>query len=72
VWRKSVDDDHKKLIDMLNRLYEGMKNGQGKEVVGKVLHDLIRYTKFHFAAKKSSLPKPDILPWSTRESTRNL
>ena len=49
---KASDDDHKKLIEMLNRLYEGMKSGQGKEVVGKVLDDLIRYTKFHFAREE--------------------
>jgi hemerythrin-like metal-binding protein len=54
---KASDDDHKKLIDMLNRLYEGMKNGQGKEVVGKVLHDLIRYTKFHFAREEEFFAK---------------
>lgn len=46
---KAADYDHKKLIDLLNRLYEGMKSGQGREVIGKVLEDLINYTKFHFA-----------------------
>jgi hemerythrin-like metal-binding protein len=49
---KASDDDHKQLMDMLNRLHEGMKNRQGKEVVGKVLDDLIRYTKFHFAREE--------------------
>jgi hemerythrin-like metal-binding protein len=46
------DDDHKKLIDLLNRLYDGMKSGQGKDVVGKVLDDLINYTKFHFSREE--------------------
>jgi hemerythrin-like metal-binding protein len=49
---KACDDDHKKLMEMLNRLYEGMKSRQGKEVVGKVLDDLISYTKFHFAREE--------------------
>jgi len=54
---KASDDDHKKLIEMLNSLYEGMKNGQGKEVVGKVLDDLVRYTKFHFAREEEFFAK---------------
>jgi len=37
---------------LLNRLYDGMRSGQGKDVVGKVLDDLINYTKFHFAREE--------------------
>jgi hemerythrin len=54
---KAADDDHKKLIDMLNRLHEGMKNGHGKDVVGKVLDDLVSYTKFHFAREEAFFAK---------------
>ena len=54
---KASDDDHKKLIDMLNCLYVGMKNRQGKEVVGKVLDDLVCYTKFHFAREEEFFAK---------------
>ena len=34
-----------------------MKNRQGKEVVGKVLDDLVRYTKFHFAREEEFFAK---------------
>ena len=54
---KAADDDHKKLIGLLNRLYEAMKSGQGREVVGKVLDDLINYTKFHFAREEDYFAK---------------
>ncbi len=54
---KAADDDHKKLIDMLNRLHEGMKDGRGKEVVGQVLDDLVSYTKFHFAREEEFFAK---------------
>lgn len=51
---KACDEDHKILIDLLNRLYEGMTNGdQGKEVLGHVLEELVEYTKFHFAREES-------------------
>jgi hemerythrin-like metal-binding protein len=54
---KALDDDHKKLIDLLNTLCEGMKSGQGREVVGKVLDELVRYTKFHFAREEDFFAK---------------
>ena len=49
---KACDDDHKQLIDTLNRLYEGMKKGQGKDVLGKVLDDMVKYTKVHFSREE--------------------
>ena len=43
-----IDNDHKKLIDMVNRLHSLMNEGKGKEVLDKVLHNLVTYTKEHF------------------------
>ena len=45
---KVIDDDHKKLVGMVNQLYDGINAGQGKEALGKVLDGLVDYTKFHF------------------------
>jgi hemerythrin len=49
----AVDEDHKKLIAMINELYDGFVAGQGKEVVGDILDRLVRYTKFHFAREEA-------------------
>jgi len=49
---KASDDDHKRLIDLLNQLVEGMNRGQGKEIVGRVLDELERYTRYHFAREE--------------------
>src|SRR3990167_787335 len=43
-----IDHDHQKLIDMVNRLHLLMNEGKGKDVLGKVLHNLIAYTQEHF------------------------
>ncbi|HZW12902.1 MAG TPA: bacteriohemerythrin [Noviherbaspirillum sp.] len=43
-----IDHDHQKLIEMVNRLHALMAEGKGKDVLGKVLHNLISYTKEHF------------------------
>ena len=50
---RNLDDQHKKLIEILNQLYEAMKAGKGNEILGKVLVDLITYTKTHFAAEEN-------------------
>ncbi len=45
---KSIDDQHKKLVALLNQLHDGMMAGKGKEVVGNVLKGLVDYTTNHF------------------------
>lgn len=47
-----IDTQHKKLVSMVNEMYEAMSQGKGNEVVGKVLNDLFTYTKTHFAAEE--------------------
>jgi len=44
----SLDDDHKKLVAMLNQLFDAINSGHGKESLGKTLDDLIAYAKMHF------------------------
>jgi len=44
-----IDNQHKKLVDILNRLHESMSKGKGNEVLESVIKDLITYTKTHFA-----------------------
>lgn len=43
---------HKKLVSMVNEMYQAMSQGKGNDVVGKVLNDLIAYTRTHFAAEE--------------------
>lgn len=49
---KACDEDHRKLIGILNRLYEAMKRGEGKSLLEKTLGQLVDYTKFHFAREE--------------------
>lgn len=44
-----IDNQHKKLVAILNRLHESMSKGKGSEVLESVIKDLITYTKTHFA-----------------------
>ncbi|HHL40938.1 MAG TPA: bacteriohemerythrin [Deltaproteobacteria bacterium] len=46
---REFDEQHKKLIALINELHDAMAGGKGREVVGKVLAELISYTKNHFS-----------------------
>jgi len=45
---KSIDDDHRKLIDILNRFFEAMTKGQGKIIIGEIIKELEDYAFYHF------------------------
>jgi len=46
---KEIDQQHKKLIGMISKLHEAMRNREGRQVTGVVLKELIDYTRDHFA-----------------------
>lgn len=49
------DAQHKKLIEIVNRLYDAMRAGKANDVVAGVLTELINYTKTHFAAEEARM-----------------
>ena len=50
---KKYDDQHKKLVAMVNQLHDAMKIGKGSEVLGPILNSLISYTATHFADEEA-------------------
>jgi hemerythrin len=50
-----MDSEHQKLFDIINALYDGMKAGKGKDVLGPVINQLITYTERHFASEEAVL-----------------
>ena len=45
---KEIDSQHKILIGLINELHDGMKVGKGKDILKKILDELVKYTVFHF------------------------
>lgn len=43
-----IDQQHQRLIDLINKLHDSMKAGQGNAKVGEILSELTAYTRFHF------------------------
>jgi len=49
---KSVDNQHKKLFFLINELIVQTEADQQKELVKKVLAELVEYTKYHFSTEE--------------------
>ncbi|MEZ0329198.1 MAG: bacteriohemerythrin [Dissulfuribacterales bacterium] len=53
----SIDEQHKKLVAMVNTIYAGIKQGIGKDAAAKVLNELAEYTVFHFKTEEDYFDK---------------
>lgn len=54
---KEIDIQHKKLVELINSLHEGMKIGKGKEILGVILNELVDYTVYHFGFEEKLFEK---------------
>ena len=54
---KSIDEEHKEIIDMLNHLHEAMTKKDAKEDISLVLTALAVYVRKHFAAEEAVMAK---------------
>jgi hemerythrin-like metal-binding protein len=45
----SIDEQHKKLFGIINKLYEAMYKGKAGSILNEVFNELVSYTKEHFA-----------------------
>lgn len=52
-----IDNDHKKLVGLVNDLHEAMAQGKGKDIVGKTLNNLIKYTAEHFKREEDEMKR---------------
>lgn len=50
---QALDDDHKKLVAMINELLEGILKNRRHEALTQVLDELVHYTKLHFAHEEA-------------------
>lgn len=55
----SVDLEHKRLIEQVNRLLDAMKEGRGKETIGPILAFLGRYVEEHFRHEEAAFARLD-------------
>lgn len=52
-----LDDDHKKLIGLINRVHEVVERGGAREQVNAIVSELIDYTEYHFSREENMMEK---------------
>ncbi|OQX99191.1 MAG: hypothetical protein B6I24_03180 [Bacteroidetes bacterium 4572_128] len=57
VFYDEIDKQHKKLIDMINELYDSFSNGKANEVLEEILLRMIKYTDYHFKTEEKYFAK---------------
>ncbi|WP_243544542.1 bacteriohemerythrin [Pseudodesulfovibrio tunisiensis] len=50
---REIDQQHRKLFDLVNALHKAMRTGKGSDILGKVFEELREYTVHHFAHEES-------------------
>lgn len=64
IWKKeynvgveSIDNQHKKLVNIINELKEGVDQSKQGEVLKDILPRLVNYTKVHFSDEEKIMEK---------------
>ena len=60
---KDIDEQHKVLADLINKIYKIMKQGNGLDAVADIIAELADYTAKHFSFEEAMLQKagyPDL------------
>lgn len=50
-----IDAEHRKLLDIVNRMHEAVGSGRGAEVMGGILAETAEYAKFHYAHEEKEM-----------------
>jgi hemerythrin-like metal-binding protein len=50
-----IDEDHKHLVQLVNTLHDATTEGRGREVVGSILQELVRYTADHLRKEELTM-----------------
>ncbi|MBF0107788.1 MAG: bacteriohemerythrin [Magnetococcales bacterium] len=53
----TFDNDHKRLVALINELYNGMNRGMGRSALGQILQELVDYTATHFKREEEAFDR---------------
>ena len=54
-----IDEQHKKLVDMINEFYAEIQNKSNSELIGDLIKKMKEYIQFHFKTEEEMLAKTD-------------
>ncbi len=55
----SIDEQHKKLVSLINELAEAMHNKKGKEVLKGIIDEMAKYAVYHFQTEEKYMKEFD-------------
>jgi hemerythrin len=47
-----IDNQHKGLVKLINKLFDAMADGQANKVLHEIIEELVKYTHVHFATEE--------------------
>ncbi len=56
---EEIDNQHKRLVELISKLYESINNQSTKEELGGILDELIDYAELHFSTEEKYFKKFD-------------
>ena len=54
---QSVDNDHRRLVEMIDQLYSAMSKGEAKETIQEIVAGLVEYSNVHFKREEDLMLK---------------
>ena len=52
-----IDTQHKRLVELINKLHDAMSQGKSREIASEILSDLTNYTQTHFKFEEEKFAK---------------
>jgi hemerythrin len=56
---KEIDDQHRRLIDLINGFYDALSQGQARSGLGELLRGMLEYTRYHFSTEEELMRGQD-------------
>ena len=54
-----MDQQHRRIIEMINRLHKAMKSKKDRDTIRQILNSLINYTQYHFSDEEKLMKQND-------------
>ncbi len=69
---ESIDNDHKKLVGLIDDLYVAMSQGKARAIIEDVVKSLLEYTRVHFRREEFYMKSTNYLDYDTHKKAHDV